>query len=283
MDQTRQRSVLLELFNSVDNAEIYSEKLQRHGLSSFLAWSIFEEQCCANQVEVAQLLDFRASRAREFFTCPDGLLGKERIRALDDLRPWGDRFEQADSKELQLKKLLLERSAALATQRDLEFKLWLNTNPMFVKMSATYAEYFSGVLLDVFDSEGFDYDGWRSSGGFPVVSKPLNSQWDICWSAESRRTLCAWPRPKDVVVERWSPLDLRCYLAFKRKRGEPICSVGFHTSPFLILRLDRLVEGFGWAYGRINGLGELNFCVNAHALLYSFVAPVLESKLREIL
>ncbi len=73
--------------------------------------------------------------------------------------------------------------------------------------SHDYSSYFAATLVEAFEPAGFVFDAYRSGEQCPVISKPITSDWDICWWPESNRTLLCPPRQRSGDIARMSQLD----------------------------------------------------------------------------
>jgi hypothetical protein len=144
-----------------------------------------------------------------------------------------------------------------------------------------FGELFAEVIAKAFLLAGFRPDARRSKALFPVVSKPLNAEWDICWSPESPRTLRHEPLPSrkgDVRQNRH--LDLRCYVCRRRRTGYAFIPIGFDSLDLMEIRIQFIQHGFSWAYVLYDGVEEFEFVIGAHAFLYGLVSEAIELILR---
>jgi hypothetical protein len=281
---SQQEALLEKFFFLLGPQEQYSDFLCENGLMSFRAWADFERKCCSSEAELAALSLYVLQRAQAYFSRPDGFLGREISSQLDAVRPWGDRFDGEN--KLELSRLLIlqdERKEKLSQYREAEYDLWTKSNFIAHRAHGKYVKYFSDVMLSTFSGHGFRFDIKKSRDNFPVFSKPIVDGWDICWSAESNRTLDWWPRDPSPNVSKWSELDLRCYVCSDKKIGNVVTPIRFTSTPFVILKLDRLVDAFGWAYSRFNGPEQMEFCVFAYSRLYAAFESKIEKEFAELL
>jgi len=80
-----------------------------------------------------------------------------------------------------------------------------------------------------------------------------------------------------------SALDLRCYARSKGAKGYAHVPIGFKTLNLMVVRIQHLVHGFGWAYSFFNGIEELRTVLAAHASLYGLVGGDVENILSRAL
>ena len=80
-----------------------------------------------------------------------------------------------------------------------------------------------------------------------------------------------------------SALDLRCYARSKGAKGYAHVPIGFKTLNLMVVRIQHLVPGFGWAYSFFNGIEELRTVLAAHASLYGLVGGDVENILSRAL
>jgi hypothetical protein len=130
--------------------------------------------------------------------------------------------------------------------------------------------FFAAVMERDATPLGFCYDKSKSRAGYPVFSKVITKDWDICWAIEEPKTFF------------WSPFEGRC-VPFLELRGRtlrgPIDSV--QPGEFLRIRYANVVPGFFGAYRTFHGLDELETMIKAHLCLYGLMAPIIEGGLKE--
>lgn len=78
-----------------------------------------------------------------------------------------------------------------------------------------------------------------------------------------------------------SVLDLQCYIRSTGGAGFIRIPIGFEKLDIMAIRIQQVVNGFGWAYSRFNGIEQLGMVIAAHAYLYSLISDRLENVLRD--
>jgi hypothetical protein len=113
---------------------------------------------------------------------------------------------------------------------------------------------------------GFSYDRKKSREEFPVFSKQLTENWDLCWTLQHTDMFALTP-----IEGSFAPnLDLR-------GANIPGDADKARTGEFLLFRYQHIVPGFGSAYWKFRSLNELERVVKAHLCMYRLMAPILES------
>jgi len=276
--------ILGQVADLAENMSAYSKSLEDFGYRSFLAWGEFEAAFCeGNELRLHKrcLIDRTKRRVRT----PDGLLrlrGESAlpvesdpcIKRLSEMKR--DNFVSVNERREKMHERFIayraEEVKNLATGRH-------NSRTTCETEYNSYEELYKSVLVDVFRPHGFLPDEFRSEAKFPVVSKHLTDDWDLCWSPESNRTLLRWPRKRSEDIRKMSELDLRCYVRSRGARGFAMIPIGFEALDIMAVRVPSLVDGFEWAYSRFNGIEELQTVLSAHGFLYGFVATSLEEVL----
>lgn len=117
---------------------------------------------------------------------------------------------------------------------------------------------------------GFHYDAGKSYPDFPVFSKPINDDWDLCWAIEE---------PEFFFMDPMSgSFDPYLELRHKKLSG----SIGkAKVGDFLHIEYNHIVIGFGNAYWQFYDLDELETVVRAHLFFYSLIAPIIETVLQD--
>lgn len=131
---------------------------------------------------------------------------------------------------------------------------------------------FTAVMERDAAALGFQYDRAKSHANFPVFSKAINPEWDLCWAIEEPDFLF-W----NLFEGRFEPyLEVRSRMlrgsVRKGKAGE-----------FLQLRYASVVPGFFNAYRTFYSLKELETVIKAHLCLYSLMAPIVQRGLENVL
>jgi len=283
----RQEQILSALAPLVDNAEAYACDLKKVGFKSFIAWAEHDLSFCECH-EIEEHRTNLSQFAKRRISAPNGLLRKK-----DEPVNWQDadpcikRYKHLVAEHPEIVQVRLSRLHSRFLQlREVEMLRVPQPSIEIIEgeiASLGYASYFSSVLIEYFHALGFSEDRFRSRMGFPVISKPLTKNWDICWSPESNRTLQQAPMKRSGDVRRMSDLDLICYVRSKRSGGFVSCPLFFDSINFMIIRLNSLVHGFLKAYSFFDGVQELGILLSAHAHLYKLVGPQIEATLSEAL
>ena len=132
--------------------------------------------------------------------------------------------------------------------------------------------FFKAVMERDAAGLGFHYDRPKSRPNYPVFSKEVSEDWDLCWAIEDAKMFFFTPleghfSPYLQVRSRKLRGSLR-----KAQPGEVL---------FLSYRL--LVPAFGNAYWEFYALDELETMIKANLHLYGLAAPVIEEGLRKTL
>jgi hypothetical protein len=132
--------------------------------------------------------------------------------------------------------------------------------------------FFAAVMERDAVPLGFRYDKPKSRPNYPVFSKPMGDDWDLCWVVEEARAFFHSP-----LEGHFAPFleirgrNLRGTLA-KAESGE-----------FLHIRHAGIVPGFGNGYWIFFDLDQLETVIKAHLYLYSLIAPIIESGIEKVL
>jgi hypothetical protein len=119
---------------------------------------------------------------------------------------------------------------------------------------------------------GFKPDMRRGRASYPVLSKELTDEWDICWVVGDD-PLFATVLDKGFVAPR---IELRHRGLVTRVINKPE-----HQGKFLIVRYQDLVPRFASAYFQFTSLPILDHCIRAHLELYKLIGPTLEQAVVE--
>lgn len=272
---TQQVQILRVLAQLADHADAYRSALIAAGYKSFLAWEEFERSFCdpdESDLHKRCLIE----RMKSHIETPDGVSPRYNEQLQHD-----PCFTRRAQMEIENRFLLEERR----TEMHSSFIRYRTEELAYMSTSKNdsdvenYASQFGSILIDAFRPLGFDRDTFRSTTDFPVVSKSINPDWDICWSPESNRTLRWLPRGHSGDIYKMSILDLQCYVRSKGARGFVNVPVGFKCLDIMPIRVQFLECGFGWAYSRFDGIEELPVVINAHAFIYKLVAGEIEKSL----
>jgi hypothetical protein len=159
-----------------------------------------------------------------------------------------------------------------AAQKDQSRRLESETAHHATDLGGDYAFYieqryafYTAVMKRDAAALGFEFDRLKSRSCFPVFSKPINEEWDICWALEEPKTF--YP---SSVAGRFAPyLEIRSRNLFGKIENEK-------AGEFLFIRHHRIIPGFFSAYGKFFKLEELETMIKAHLCLYSLMAPFIE-------
>lgn len=132
--------------------------------------------------------------------------------------------------------------------------------------------FFAAVMKRDAVRLGFVYDKSRSRANYPVFSKPMTGDWDLCWVLEESRPFLESP-----IQGRFVPfLEIRS----RTLRGS-LAKV--ESGEFLHIRYERIIYGFSTAYWRFRNLDELETVIKAHLCFYSLIAQTIESACQSVL
>lgn len=132
---------------------------------------------------------------------------------------------------------------------------------------------FLDVSTEVLVTYGFKPDKRRSRAHYPVLTKELTDEWDICW-VPGEHTMFAGILDKGHFSPR---IELR-----HRRFAARVSNVllpsdnGQHEGKFLFVRYQDIVPGFSRAYWLFTSLPVLAHHIRAHLELYGLIAPTLE-------
>ena len=129
--------------------------------------------------------------------------------------------------------------------------------------------FFSAVMERDAARLGFDYDKAKSRSNYPVFSKRITEDWDVCWALEEERPFF------------WNPFEGR-FAPFLEIRGRTRRGRMGNAAPgeFLQIRYASIIPGFFNAYRNFYSLEGLETMIKAHVFLYELLAPVLEEAVR---
>jgi hypothetical protein len=132
--------------------------------------------------------------------------------------------------------------------------------------------FFTIVMKRDAAALGFEFDSRKSRLGYPVFSKQIDEEWDICWALEEPKSFY-----QNSVEGRFAPyLEIRNrYLIGSVENGK--------SGEFLFIRYHQIVPGFTGAYGKFFKLDELETMIKAHLCLYRLMAPIIEEGAKKAL
>ncbi len=119
---------------------------------------------------------------------------------------------------------------------------------------------------------GYQYDRSKSRAYFPVFSKAVTDEWDLCWAIEEPNFFF------------WNPFEGRFlpHLEIRSRMLRGSVRKG-KAGEYLQLRYVSAVPGFFNAYRTFYNPGELETLIKAHLCLYGLVAPIIEGGLEQVL
>jgi hypothetical protein len=120
-------------------------------------------------------------------------------------------------------------------------------------------------------SLGFTYDKKKARDEFPVFSKRLCENWDLCWTLQHIEMFALTPLEGSFFPN----LDLR-------RANISGSTDNVRVGEVLLFRYQHIVPGFGSAYCNFRNLGELERAVKAHLHMYRLMAPTLEGSVTSI-
>jgi hypothetical protein len=128
--------------------------------------------------------------------------------------------------------------------------------------------FFSNIMNQNALPLGFELDSKRSRTTYPVFSKQVGANWDLCWTIEEPKAFYL-----NANEGRFTP-----YLQVRSRNLVGRIDSG-ETGEFLLIRHSRIVPGFFGAYGKFSDLGGLETMIKAHLFLYGLMAPTIERAL----
>jgi hypothetical protein len=131
--------------------------------------------------------------------------------------------------------------------------------------------FFVDVMMREAASLGFEFDRARSRAKCPFFSKPLTSDWHLCWSVDARFFFFT------PTEGRFRPSLHLC----SREVGNP----REVTEPFQTLRIryDAVIYAFPTAYWVFHDFDQLERVIKAHLQLYSLLGKTTEVGIKKVL
>ena len=130
--------------------------------------------------------------------------------------------------------------------------------------------FFSAVMERDAACMGFEYDKLKSRPNYPIFSKAITDDWDLCWVIEEPRFFFHSP-----FEGRFAPfLEVRS----KNLRGN-LRKV--QSGEFLNIRYVQVLPGFFNGYWIFFNLDELETVIKAHLYLYGLMASIVEDGIRK--
>ena len=116
---------------------------------------------------------------------------------------------------------------------------------------------------------GFRFDKTNSNLNYPVFSKEITADWDLCWTIDDVKAFC------------WSPTqgNFEPHLGLRNRHSRGRLDKA-RAGEFLFIGYQHIVPGFGNAYWTFHDLEELEAMIKAHLYFYSLMAPIINDGLR---
>ena len=130
---------------------------------------------------------------------------------------------------------------------------------------------FTAVMERDAEPLGFHYDKRKSRSNFPVFSKAVAGDWDLCWAIEEPNFFYPFEGHFEPYLE-IRHRELRGSIR-KGTAGEYL-HIRYYTS---------VVPGFFNAYRTFRASDELETMIKAHLCLYGLMAPIIEGGMQKIL
>jgi len=278
----RQVKILREVAEVADNSDLLANSLKHQGYISFQAWEEYEISFF-NPDEMKDYLKSNLSVRKVMIRSPASLVHEIEKDDRPEFYMFNTRHHLVSVNDpIRIGQRREVLNAEFLQYREKE-RITFGVKPPKQDQMAYY-DYFRESLIDNFGPLGFCLDKYRSKLKFPVLSKTLTPQWDLCWSTGAQpAAFYYWPMPKEDGTFPKMYLELLCYVRHKKSRGSVKIPIAFKEFPIMPLRLEYLVPGFGWAYMQFRGVEELPLVISAHACLYGLVGTRVENILTEAL
>jgi hypothetical protein len=128
--------------------------------------------------------------------------------------------------------------------------------------------FFRAVMERDAAALGFRYDNARSRPNYPIFSKPMTDDWQLCWAIENARSFVP-----NQFEGRFEPcLELRN----RQLTGSLAKAV---SGEFLLFRYPAVVPGLYSGYREFFDLDQLERQIKAHLYLYNLMAPAFERRI----
>jgi hypothetical protein len=121
--------------------------------------------------------------------------------------------------------------------------------------------FYVAAMTQYSSPHGFVRDRVKSSEAFPIFSKSVSEDWDLCWTLQEEEWLL-----RGLFVPY---LELR----HRRLRGR---IENRQSGEFLWFRYKLIIPSFGTAYWKFSDLKQLETIIKAHLCFYKLIAPILE-------
>jgi hypothetical protein len=132
--------------------------------------------------------------------------------------------------------------------------------------------FFSAVMERDSAGAGFRLDKRKSRPGYPIFSKAISDDWDLCWEIEDSQSF--FPSPFEG---RFAP---RLGIRHRELRGS---LAKIQSGETLHIRYAGIIPGFFNGYWEFVDLAELETAIKAHLYFYSLMAPIIEEGLQRVL
>jgi hypothetical protein len=129
--------------------------------------------------------------------------------------------------------------------------------------------FFTAIMQRDAAPLGFHHDKSRSRWNYPVFSKEMNADWDLCWVLEEPRPFFHSPWEGTFMPF----LELRS----RALRGR-LNKV--ESGEFLQIRYLGLIPGLYSGYRQFLNLDELETLIKAHLYFYTLISPIIEDGIR---
>jgi hypothetical protein len=115
--------------------------------------------------------------------------------------------------------------------------------------------FYVAAMTQYSSRYGFVHDHVKSSEAFPIFSKSVSEDWDLCWALEDERGF--WQSRQGLLVP---SLELR----HRQLRGR---IENRQSGEFLWFRYKLIILSFGTAYWKFSDLNQLETIIKTTVLL----------------
>lgn len=125
--------------------------------------------------------------------------------------------------------------------------------------------FFTTIMQRDAAALDFRYDKSRSRWDYPVFSKAMTADWDLCWVLEEPRHF--FPSPSEGI-----------FMPFLELRSRPLRGrlTKVESGEFLHLRYSSILPGLYSGYRTFLNLDQLETIIRAHLFFYTLIAPIIE-------
>lgn len=308
----RQLKILSSVAQLAENGMSYSEDLATHGFSAFTPWQKFEASFCAPDecdihrryvVEVAKMFIGTPSGNPGYlaWSNPEGYRSAfiEQLRAQRDATN-GIGFRDIPESTLWCReidpcarrkmRLLFTDRQNFEQRRDGMLRQHMKYKKSEAKLHTTglgqnfgngaldWARFQAAAFSTYLRPLGFEHDKMRSGTFFPVFSKKITPEWDLCFSLASEMEIKLQVKNHGEDRGEWTPLNICLNVRARDKRGEAPFGLGFRPA-VMAIRYPWIVEGFDWSYGYFLDFDDWETSIKAYAHLYGLISLPLEKLL----